>query len=282
MSNFDHATRTLAPPQVVAVSLLSVALIGALDYLISFKLSLALFYLGPIALATWRVGKNAGLACVGLASVIWFWAALAANPSWRDGWIMLWNGLTYTGLLLIFTLLLDALRIRHAQEQQQIRTDPVTGVPNNRALIEQLQHHLNLASRNQQPLTLAYVMLDNFKPISDVYGPAEGDRVLRVTAGALKEITRRTDVIARLGGVEFALLLPSTDQSGAEQVVEKVKQSLWRAFPSGRLKVTCSVSVVTFRASPRHVDEALKIADALMYQVKSQGGNTVAFHLVTA
>jgi len=96
-------------------------------------------------------------------------------------------------------------------------------------------------------------------------------------AQVLTDLSRRTDIVGRLGGDEFAMLLPSTDRNGAEWVIGKTRQSLRAAFQASRSVVTCSIGAVTFPHPPPQADEVIRAADSVMYQVKSQGKNAIAF-----
>ena len=90
---------------------------------------------------------------------------------------------------------------------------------------------------------------------------------------------RRTDLVARLGGDEFVLLITGADRNAAEKLITKVRLLLQKTFDNERTTITCSVGCVTFQELPPSVDDALRSADLLMYSVKSQGKNAVAFEV---
>jgi diguanylate cyclase (GGDEF)-like protein len=167
-------------------------------------------------------------------------------------------------------------------ERRLARTDNLTGALNRRAFIEQLEFAVGLASRDGQPFALVYIDLDDFKQVNDVHGHTEGDRVLRTVAQTCADSVRRTDVVARLGGDEFALLLRGADRAGAEGVIAKSRQTLAAAFRSQRAGVTCSIGGVIFEGAPRSVEAAIQAADALMYEVKKQGKDSVALRTIEA
>ena len=101
--------------------------------------------------------------------------------------------------------------------------------------------------------------------------------MLVAIAMILTETIRATDTVARVGGDEFALLFPNTDKSGAEDVLGKLAHCLSQRLNGKDQRVTCSIGAVTFRHPPRDSDEAVSIADHLMYQVKRNGKGAVTY-----
>jgi diguanylate cyclase (GGDEF)-like protein len=174
-------------------------------------------------------------------------------------------------------VLLTVLRDRLADEQQRARRDPLTGVLNLRAFQERIDYSLALSARDGQPLTLAYVDLDDFKRINDVHGHTGGDLVLATIGGVLAEAVRNTDTVARVGGDEFALLFPGTGSAGAADVISKLRQRLAERLTAAGLQATCSIGAVTYLHPPQGAAQALAAADRLMYQVKRSGKNAIAF-----
>ena len=263
--------------QVFVLALGGVLLFGLIDYLTGYELSSSLFYLGPISVAAWYIDRRAGLGVAVLSAIVWFAADFGTGHPYSHPAVQIWNALIRLGFFLSNVFLLTELREHLANEQRLARTDVLTGVFNSRAFTEQLEYNLGLARRNGSLLTLAYIDLDNFKRINDKHGHSEGDRLLRVVGQTLMRGTRHTDRVARLGGDEFALLLPDTDIEGTREVIGKTRQLLRESLDAAGFPVTCSVGAVTFQQPPSSADEAVKAADHLMYQVKSQGKNAVAF-----
>lgn len=264
---------------IYTVSLLGVAAIATLDYVVGDEISLSVFYLCPVGITCWYAGRRSGA----LMAVLSTLSALAGDFSEghlfaRPG-IMLWNGFLHLGFMLVVVYLLGRLHVNIENEHGLARADPVTGLFNTRAFLEQLTHHLALAARENEPISLAYLDLDDFKRINDEGGHAEGDRVLRLVAHTLMTSVRRTDLVARLGGDEFALLITGADRNAAEKLITKIRLLLHKAFDSEQALITCSIGCITFKEQLPSADDALKLADLLMYSVKGRGKNAVAFEV---
>ena len=109
------------------------------------------------------------------------------------------------------------------------RTDFLTGASNARAFYDQAQMEMSRLQRSGQPLSIAYIDLDNFKKVNDTRGHNEGDRVLKTVVETLKQTLRGGDFIARLGGDEFAVLLPSTNDEQSRALMKRLHAILLKA-----------------------------------------------------
>lgn len=167
----------------------------------------------------------------------------------------------------------EQLEAQAARLRQLARTDELTGVANRRAFEERLGDELLRAKRLQRPLSLLMVDLDDFKIVNDTYTHVVGDAVLRATAEALLECTREIDMVARVGGEEFIVLLPETDAAGAHSVAAKVLESVTRRSHEAQgLAVTASVGLATLDALDDEMS-LLKRADSNLYEAKRRGKN---------
>jgi len=273
----DRIARAQPPARIVAAAMVLLVLVAALDRATGAELSLSILYLAPVALATWYAGEAAGVALALLAGLAWFAADLSAGQRVSQPLVLAWDTLMRIALLVIVAELLAALGAQLATARRLARLDSLTGIANRRAFDEQLQYGLALAARDGQPLSLAYLDIDDLKRLNDRDGHNAGDRALALVGRTLGESMRRTDTVGRLGGDEFAVLLPNTDLAGAESVIDKARRTLEAALRAERLAVTCSIGTVTFVSPPASAADALRAADDLMYEVKARGKNAAAF-----
>jgi len=167
---------------------------------------------------------------------------------------------------------------------RQARTDPLTGLLNRRAFIEEMCRRIDRLDREGMPGTLMFVDLDNFKPLNDTWGHEMGDAALVLTSTLLRAAVRPSDLIARLGGDEFAMWLDGSDELTAAERAEALRLNAPREFaqlmPDLTLKLSMSIGIACRRAGQdENVDSLLRRADRAMYEVKRTGrGNWLVSH----
>lgn len=163
--------------------------------------------------------------------------------------------------------------------RRQAHIDYLTGVHNRRHFMERAEQELRRASRYGKALSLLMLDIDHFKEINDRYGHKIGDTVLKTLADLCHTTLREVDILGRLGGEEFAVLLPETDQPSAIDAAERLRDTLSKArIPLAEgLPVTFSVSIgVSSMSSPdNNIDVLLNAADKALYQAKAEGRNRV-------
>ncbi len=270
-SAFDSQLSRLSRWRIMVIALGLVGVIATLDYLTGYEVSISIFYLAPVALVAWYFSGAASIAVGVLASLCWLLADVAAGQIYGHPAISLWNTLVRLGFFVTNGLLVAALRNSLLLQRQLARTDALTGLYSRRAFTERLEHDLQLARRQQRPLTIFMFDLDNFKRLNDSQGHPAGDQVLCDTARALQSVSRSSDTVARLGGDEFVMLLPNTNRDEGRAVLAKVQSRLAQALASIKPEVTCSIGVATFERMPSTATEAIQAADTLMYTVKRRG-----------
>ena len=161
-------------------------------------------------------------------------------------------------------------------------TDPLTGVANRRKLLEAGQRELERSMRYGSPLSVLVFDIDHFKEINDAHGHAVGDAVLCGAAAACGEILRRSDLIGRIGGDEFAVLLPETALDSAlrlaERVCERVAGRQWLQGGGAPIAVTVSIGCAAAAAGDQRIEAVVERADFALLQAKRAGRNrAVAF-----
>lgn len=187
------------------------------------------------------------------------------------------------GRLAHFVAVKEDITARKRQEHELQRlasTDPLTGVRNRRAFMERLEAELARVRRYGKPAALLMLDLDHFKRVNDSYGHAAGDTVLRQFAALVRAALRQTDSFGRLGGEEFAVLLPETELSGAAELAERMRAQLERTpIEAGgqALHITASIGLTLLESTDPHADTALARADDALYRAKSMGRNRVEY-----
>ena len=229
-------------------------------------------------MATWYGSYRQGVYFALLSNLIWFLIdTVYSGHRFSHPLIPYWNTGVRVVLFLIAAQFLRLLKIQSNNEKSLSRTDNLTGVMNRHGFVEMAENMFELSARHGRPATLAYIDLDNFKQVNDLDGHSEGDRVLRTIGEILQKSLRRTEMAARLGGDEFAIALPETNQSGARSALNKLKENLDQAMQKHHWPVTFSIGVASFDTAPANFDEAIRLADALMYKVKNSGKNNILF-----
>ena len=175
----------------------------------------------------------------------------------------------------------DRLQDMNERLEKLSVTDGLTGLFNHRHFWNLLNTELTRVNLNQGNLALVLLDLDDFKKVNDKFGHAVGDVLLKTIADVLSDTMRDTDIVARYGGEEFAILLPDTDESGVQNVAEKIRASIEAIrfnVPDTDivLKVTVSIGVSVFRGNRR---EFFNAADRALYKSKAAGKNCVHYAL---
>ncbi len=169
------------------------------------------------------------------------------------------------------------LERRYVQERRRARSDQLTGVANRVAFDDQLERCNRTLAEEGLPFVLAFIDIDRFKALNDSQGHAAGDNALRRVARTLVGSVRATDLVARLGGDEFAVLMPGATAQGAPRVCGKLHAALLAAAASADLRIGFSIGVVAFEQAPAEPRIITALADRLMYDVKSAGGEGVRY-----
>jgi len=274
MDTFHLSNRWLKASFLVGEIALILCL-GAFDLWTGPELSFSLFYLLPIYLAVWLLDKWAGMFISIFSGVTWLAADFMAGHTYSHPLIPYWNAAVRLSFFLTTTYLLAQLKKRLEVEERLARTDPLTQVANGKHFYTLSEAEIARARSAGSPLTIVYIDVDDFKGINDRLGHHAGDRLLCLIASTLQRRVRSSDIVARVGGDEFALLLPDTDAEPTQRILSALKNLLVQETERGGWPVTFSIGAVTFVRPPDSVDDMIRDADRLMYVAKSSGKNTV-------
>lgn len=172
----------------------------------------------------------------------------------------------------------DKIRKLQQSLEQMVVSDPLTGLHNRRYLMDRLTQEMQRADRHGESLAFAMIDLDGFKPINDQFGHVTGDKVLRAVGNAVSRCIRVSDIAARYGGDEFAIILPQTPPEGAMRVVERVLRTISELSLTDEngavCKVTASLGLAYYPADDIETPEDLvHSADGALYGAKRSGKN---------
>jgi len=208
-------------------------------------------------------------------SVLW-------DPVW---W--LWHLLRFVALSLLlgyffYWFYQQAISTKHQAEKFETLAfrDSLTCLPNRAYFHQQISYHIKLAHRNNQRLGLLFIDLDRFKQVNDQLGHHIGDQLLTLVADRLAKCVRETDLLARMGGDEFTIILNGEQNA---QTVKIISQNILSAITpeyligTHSIEIGASIGVAFYPDDASEVNELMRLADTAMYQAKEQGRNTMRF-----
>lgn len=264
------------------IGFFSVVLIGATCagvFITNNVVDIKAFLIIPVLLSSWYGSKKSGafmsvLACLSFVSAT---LSLGLNPHEMRS-ILFDTAILFLVLLIVATIVTDFRKV-HRLEVTAAETDFLTGACSSRKFYAELANEILRSKRYGHIFSIAYLDVDNFKMINDKLGHTAGDKLLIEVSRCLRTTLRETDIISRIGGDEFACILPESEQEQVISALKKAEIALKAAMKKYSWNVSFSVGVVTFRNLPDDVNEAVKIADNLMYEVKRDKKNDIAYRV---
>ena len=255
-----------------AIALGLLAVVGWLNYYTGAELSFSIFYLVPLALVSWSSGRRMGFLFAMLSAFVWYGAEITTDKIYSIREIGYWNTAVRWAFFSVVTYLISAVRNELRTAERLSQTDFLTGAVNRRHFAGVAENELERVHRYKRPLSLAYLDLDNFKSVNDKLGHEVGDELLKTIVALLRDNLRRPDVVARIGGDEFLLLMPETGSEAAHSVIERILSRTREAMEAKNLPVTLSIGVVTTEERIP-LAELVSAADSQMYLSKDGGRN---------
>ncbi len=155
--------------------------------------------------------------------------------------------------------------------EQLAYQDALTGLPNRRAFLNQLEQLV--VNSKQNTFSIIFIDLDGFKKVNDILGHEAGDDLLKKASNIFKNCVRERDTVARLAGDEFTILLPETNQQESIEIADKIIEVMYFSIPSKNIYVTASIGIALYPQDGEDVYTLLKKADIAMYQAKHKGKN---------
>ena len=272
--------RTAVSPELrralrLAGGIVLVGIVYVLNSYAPSDIRLGILYLVPVLLVTWHDGLIWGIAFAVGTGVLRYVTGLDQMAPDTPVAIRLINEAAYLVVLGVAMAGLAQLQRTQIALERLATQDELTGALNARAFEERLTQELDRDRRYHLPLALLYFDLDDFKAVNDRHGHRTGDAVLRLVVNATRRAVRQSDVVGRMGGDEFAVLMPETEGAVAEAAATRLADGIRTVF-RGTPSVTASIGLVsTANASIVRSEELLRRADEAMYEAKRGGKDRV-------
>jgi diguanylate cyclase (GGDEF)-like protein len=256
---------------------LLIALLGAIDAQFKPEVVFAPLYLIPIAILAWFVGKWNGVTASVLSTMMWLAADLYSGGPYESTFVYYWNTIVCLTTFLLTSWLISYLRVELEQNRSFYQLDTLTGIANSVGFHEAAQREIERAKRLNRPFSLGYIDVDNFKFINEQMGHTIGDQVIREIALNIQSNLRRSDLVARVGGDEFTVLLSEAGQEASREAINRIQHQLKNAMDAKGWPLTFSIGVIACIEHPKTVDELLQLTSELRDFVKHNGKDGICF-----
>jgi len=211
------------------------------------------------------------------SAITWGISDLLSGHLYSHFAVPIWNAIMMLGMFLTVAYSITAIKKLLIKEREHAHTDDLTGVENIRFFYEQARIEISRSTTDKRPLTLAYIDIDNLRHINDTLGHTAGDYLLHEAAQIMRSTLRLTDIISRLGGSKFAILMPETQNENATAIIYKVQKHLLDMAEKNGWPVTFRTGVVTCDSPTYTIDELIKVAEDLMNAAKKTDKNMVKY-----
>ena len=253
------------------IIVLFILVMGWIDLATGYEYSFAVFYLVPVSIAAWYDNTKVAVLTIIGAGCMWLYADFSSGHEYTQTLAPYWNALVRLAFFSVVAVLLFKVRGSLVEMTKMAMKDSLTTLSNSRAFQMQYNDIRRKSHKSSHSFAVGVIDLDGFKKVNDTLGHSRGDDVLVAFASILKNATRSSDVVARMGGDEFIVILKKTDAKGAEEYATRLRQ----AFNESGLKEQCgvdfSMGISLFDNLPEDLDDATHVADMLMYKAKELG-----------
>ena len=252
-------------------SAVTIAVIFALDIFSGADIRLHVLYIFPLAIVARHCAK------LRVTIVAIFVTTIFQVVTFAKGVIGVRSFVTDIGVAfaasLLIVILARSARNKHLVIIAQAATDPLTNLANRRAFLADVESEITRQKRYGGTFSLAMLDLDGFKALNDSKGHRAGDEALMLAANVLRDCTRESDSVGRIGGDEFAVLIPSTQDVDCSFMFQKLCDTIAQRMAAAGFAITASIGCKTFMAPPESTTHALQQADEIMYEAKNRGKN---------
>lgn len=255
--------------------LFSVFCVAFVDVMTGSETRLYPLYFIPITIAGSRLGKLEAMVVAQFCTAAWLIANLFDGTYFSSTWYWVINTLAQWCAFSFVAYLISKLHAVTIKVEEEARVDPLTELPNIRGFNEHAIRLLDLCHRERAPLVIAYIDLDNFKHVNDIQGHKRGNDVLRIAAQTMKSTFRSADLLGRVGGDEFIVMLPHAASDRAAETLERARLAIEVAMLSENCEVTASLGAVAYDSAPRDFGLIIETADKVLLQAKQMGKNRV-------
>ncbi|MBS7321375.1 GGDEF domain-containing protein [Acinetobacter portensis] len=254
-----------------SIIILFTLIMGWIDLATGYEYSFSVFYLIPVSVAVWYDNTKVTVLSILGATCMWLYADFSSGHQYTQTLAPYWNAFVRLAFFSVVAILLFKVRGSLIAMTKMAMRDSLTALSNSRAFQMQYDDIRRNSHKSSHGFAVGVIDLDGFKKINDSLGHSKGDDVLVAFAEILKKATRSTDIVARMGGDEFIVILKRTDAKGAEEYSARLR----RAFNESGLKeqsgVDFSMGIILFDHLPEDLDDATHAADMLMYKAKALG-----------
>ncbi len=255
--------------QWIALGVVLLLFVAAIDYATGFKLRLSVLYLVPLLVLTWVIGRLFGVLMSIVACTSWAYIETVGGRYIDTPALLYWDWGTVLFGYMVMVVGATELRKSLDDAHFQSRKDVLTGLVNKGGFYQIVSAEIEVCRRYKRTLSIAYIDCDNFKMVNDKFGHHVGDDLLRVISRTMQRKLRSSDLPGRLGGDEFAVMLPETNAEACRMVIEMLQQRLLHEMKEHSWPVTFSIGIATFLRMPASIEEMIRQADKLMYAVKN-------------
>ena len=239
---------------------------GAVDFL--------LLYLLPVFLCSWFVSRNSGVLAAVWTSLVWFAAYTIPHGLYAQSWSDWWNLLMRTGLFSVCAVTQAQLRAKFDELSHLAARDLLTGLPNGQAFYELAAIEISSAF-GAQPITLATIDVAGVQTVNYRFGYPAGDRMLCAIAQTIQQRVPRPDLVGRMSGTSFSILLPSTTAESANAILQRVHDALDEQRRKFSHPLTFFFSAVACSKPPKTIAELLHQADTQLDRMKGAKTDTI-------